>query len=145
MKTGDAIAEILKREGVEWIIGYPVNHILEHGAAACRHPASAARPTRAGRSSVRNFLVKAVYDQAGSPHQAVERRILPRGKPGTGISRLLMLESVLLRPRAAPRPALAVRLPPSLFDERRGACDPSPESKCPAAPRARSPALRPWA
>src|SRR5581483_8322662 len=33
MKTGDAIAEILKREGVEWIIGYPVNHILEHGAA----------------------------------------------------------------------------------------------------------------
>ena len=32
MKTGDAIAEILKREGVEWVIGYPVNHILEHAA-----------------------------------------------------------------------------------------------------------------
>ena len=38
MKTGDAIAEILKREGVEWIIGYPVNHILEHGAAADIRP-----------------------------------------------------------------------------------------------------------
>ncbi|HJU30873.1 MAG TPA: thiamine pyrophosphate-requiring protein [Hyphomicrobiaceae bacterium] len=38
MKTGDAIAEILKREGVEWIIGYPVNHILEHGAAAGIRP-----------------------------------------------------------------------------------------------------------
>src|SRR5688572_23380017 len=32
MKTADAIAEILKREGVEWVIGYPVNHILEHAA-----------------------------------------------------------------------------------------------------------------
>ena len=38
MKTGDAIAEILKREGVEWIIGYPVNHILERGAAAGIRP-----------------------------------------------------------------------------------------------------------
>src|SRR5205807_7392230 len=36
--SGDAIAEILKREGVEWIIGYPVNHILEHGAAAGIRP-----------------------------------------------------------------------------------------------------------
>jgi thiamine pyrophosphate-dependent acetolactate synthase large subunit-like protein len=38
MKTGDAIAQILKREGVEWIIGYPVNHILEHGAAVGIRP-----------------------------------------------------------------------------------------------------------
>jgi hypothetical protein len=27
VKTADAISEILKREGVEWVIGYPVNHI----------------------------------------------------------------------------------------------------------------------
>ena len=33
MKVGEAIAEILKREGVEIIVGYPVNHVLE--AAAC--------------------------------------------------------------------------------------------------------------
>ena len=32
MKVADAISAILKREGVEWIIGYPVNHILEHAA-----------------------------------------------------------------------------------------------------------------
>ena len=32
MKTADAISEILRREGVEWIIGYPVNHVLEHAA-----------------------------------------------------------------------------------------------------------------
>jgi acetolactate synthase-1/2/3 large subunit len=38
MKVADAIAEILKREGVEWCIGYPVNHILEHGAAAGIRP-----------------------------------------------------------------------------------------------------------
>ncbi|MDA8050812.1 MAG: thiamine pyrophosphate-requiring protein [Rhodospirillales bacterium] len=34
MKAGDAIAEILKREGIERIIGYPVNHVLEHAARA---------------------------------------------------------------------------------------------------------------
>ena len=38
MKTADAIAEILKREGVEWVIGYPVNHVLERGAAAGIRP-----------------------------------------------------------------------------------------------------------
>src|SRR5262245_35458463 len=38
MKTADAIAEILKREGVEWVIGYPVNHVLERAAAARIRP-----------------------------------------------------------------------------------------------------------
>ena len=32
MKAVEAISEILKREGVECIIGYPVNHILEYAA-----------------------------------------------------------------------------------------------------------------
>jgi acetolactate synthase-1/2/3 large subunit len=34
MKVGEAIAEILKREGVEIIFGYPVNHVLESAARA---------------------------------------------------------------------------------------------------------------
>ncbi|MEM7021829.1 MAG: thiamine pyrophosphate-binding protein, partial [Pseudomonadota bacterium] len=34
MEAGAAIAEILKREGVEIIFGYPVNHILEYAARA---------------------------------------------------------------------------------------------------------------
>jgi thiamine pyrophosphate-dependent acetolactate synthase large subunit-like protein len=34
VKTGDAIAEILRREGVEILFGYPVNHIIEHAAMA---------------------------------------------------------------------------------------------------------------
>ncbi|MGH7160618.1 MAG: thiamine pyrophosphate-binding protein, partial [Acetobacteraceae bacterium] len=34
MKAGDAIAAILKREGITNIIGYPVNHVLEHAARA---------------------------------------------------------------------------------------------------------------
>ena len=38
MKTADAIAEILRREKVEFVIGYPVNHILERGAAAGLRP-----------------------------------------------------------------------------------------------------------
>ena len=34
MKAGEAIAEILRREGVQAVIGYPVNHIFEYAAAA---------------------------------------------------------------------------------------------------------------
>ena len=37
MKVAAAVAEILKREGVEFLIGYPVNPIIE-AAAAGRHP-----------------------------------------------------------------------------------------------------------
>jgi len=38
MKLGDAIASILKREGIEIVCGYPVNHLLEHAAAADIRP-----------------------------------------------------------------------------------------------------------
>jgi len=34
MKVGEAIAEILKREGVEILFGYPVNHVIESAAKA---------------------------------------------------------------------------------------------------------------
>ncbi|MFN8526514.1 MAG: thiamine pyrophosphate-requiring protein [Chloroflexota bacterium] len=34
MKVPSVVAEILKREGVDFLIGYPVNHIIEHAAAA---------------------------------------------------------------------------------------------------------------
>ena len=38
MKAGEAIAEILKREGVEIVFGYPVNHVLEYAARAGIRP-----------------------------------------------------------------------------------------------------------
>jgi thiamine pyrophosphate-dependent acetolactate synthase large subunit-like protein len=38
MHIGAAIAEILKREGVEIIFGYPVNHVLEYAARAGIRP-----------------------------------------------------------------------------------------------------------
>src|SRR3974377_891180 len=34
MKLGTAIAEILKREGIEILCGYPVNHLIEYAANA---------------------------------------------------------------------------------------------------------------
>ena len=34
MKVGNAIAEILKREGVEFLVGYPVNPLFEAAAEA---------------------------------------------------------------------------------------------------------------
>src|SRR3954453_176202 len=38
MKTGPAIAEILKREGVEYLFAYPVNHLIEACAAVDIRP-----------------------------------------------------------------------------------------------------------
>jgi len=38
MKVGAAIAEIMKREGVEILLGYPVNHLIEFAAAADIRP-----------------------------------------------------------------------------------------------------------
>src|SRR5690349_24733973 len=38
MKVGEAVAEIMKREGVEILCGYPVNHLLEYAAAAGIRP-----------------------------------------------------------------------------------------------------------
>src|SRR6202142_1722280 len=40
MKVGDAVAEIMKREGIEILCGYPVNHLLEYAAKAHIRPAS---------------------------------------------------------------------------------------------------------
>ena len=38
MKVGEAIAEIMKREGIEILTGYPVNHLIEFAAAAGIRP-----------------------------------------------------------------------------------------------------------
>jgi len=38
MKVGDAIADILRREGVELLFGYPVNHLIEFAAKAGIRP-----------------------------------------------------------------------------------------------------------
>ena len=38
MKVGEAIAEIMKREGIEILCGYPVNHLLEFAAKADIRP-----------------------------------------------------------------------------------------------------------
>ena len=56
MKAVEAIAEILKREGIDMILGYPVNHVLEYSARAdirsiiCRRCAGDCRATRQRRS-----------------------------------------------------------------------------------------------
>ena len=38
MKVGEAIAHIMKAEGIEILCGYPVNHLLEFAAAADIRP-----------------------------------------------------------------------------------------------------------
>src|SRR6266536_5571905 len=41
MKLGTAIAEIMKREGIDILCGYPVNHLIEHAANADIRPVMA--------------------------------------------------------------------------------------------------------
>ena len=43
MKVGEAIAEIMKREGIEILCGYPVNHLIEYRGGG-RHPADHRAP-----------------------------------------------------------------------------------------------------
>ena len=38
MKVGQAVAEIMKREGLEILCAYPVNHLIEFAAAADIRP-----------------------------------------------------------------------------------------------------------
>ena len=38
MKVGEAVAQIMKAEGIEILCGYPVNHLLEFAAAADIRP-----------------------------------------------------------------------------------------------------------
>ncbi len=38
MKVGEAIADIMKREGIEILCGYPVNHLIEYAAAVDIRP-----------------------------------------------------------------------------------------------------------
>jgi thiamine pyrophosphate-dependent acetolactate synthase large subunit-like protein len=38
MKVGDAVAEIMRREGIQILCGYPVNHLLEYAAKADVRP-----------------------------------------------------------------------------------------------------------
>jgi acetolactate synthase-1/2/3 large subunit len=51
MKAGEAIAEILKREGVEIIFGYPVNHIALIDLVALVLPARTLAAIGGGRES----------------------------------------------------------------------------------------------
>jgi len=47
MKVANAVAQILKKEGVEFLIGYPVNQIIEAAAEATSARSSCARSGRA--------------------------------------------------------------------------------------------------
>ena len=47
MKLGAAIAEIMKREGIDILFGYPRNHLIEHAAAPISARSSCARSASA--------------------------------------------------------------------------------------------------
>ena len=56
MKVGQAVAEIMKREGIEILCGYPVNHLLEFAAAADDTLGALARSTGLEQSTLSRNL-----------------------------------------------------------------------------------------
>ena len=91
MKVGEAVAEIMKREGIEILCGYPVNHLLEYAAAADIRPdhraPGAHRPAHGGRDLARDVGQE-------------DRRLLHAARPGQR-ERLWRRRAVLQRVRAA--------------------------------------------
>ena len=55
MKLGAAIAEIMKREGIAILCGYPVNHLIEFAASAAESvPAASGMHAIAAKEMARN-------------------------------------------------------------------------------------------
>ena len=65
MKVAAAVAEILKREGVSWLIGYPVNPIIEAAAQAASAPAG----STPAPAEVRSTLANADTPEGGSAEE----------------------------------------------------------------------------
>ena len=66
MKVGEAIAEIMKREGIEILTGYPVNHLIEFAAARDIRPVMV-RQERIGLHMAGCDLARDVRPQGSAP------------------------------------------------------------------------------
>ena len=75
MKLGTAIAEIMKREGIEILCGYPVNHLIEHAANAN------IRPIMVRQERIGIHMADAI-SRITSGHK--HRRLLHAARPGRG-------------------------------------------------------------
>ena len=73
MKLGAAIAEIMKREGIEILCGYPVNHLIEYAAAAD------IRPIMVRQERIGVHMADAI-SRLTSGHR--DRRVLHAARPG---------------------------------------------------------------
>jgi thiamine pyrophosphate-dependent acetolactate synthase large subunit-like protein len=80
MKVGAAIAEVLKREGVEVLTGYPVNHLIEFAAAADIRPVMV-RQERIGRDMAHG---KADHRRDGGAERHAPRVLAPAQRAAAG-------------------------------------------------------------
>ena len=74
MKLGAAIAEIMKREGIEILCGYPVNHLIEHAANAD------IRPVMVRQERIGLHMADAISRVSFRAHH---RRLLHAARPGS--------------------------------------------------------------
>ena len=84
MKTGPAIADILKKEGVEYLFAYPVNHLIEACAVGVpvligpftrNFEAASEMAIRAGaakRATTANEIVDMAFELLGDPQTRME-------------------------------------------------------------------------
>ena len=73
MKVGEAIAEIMKREGIEILCGYPVNHLIEFAAAAD------IRPVMVRQERIGLHMADAISRLSSGPQ---DRRVLHAARAG---------------------------------------------------------------
>ena len=86
MKVAAAVAEILKREGVQFLIGYPVNPIIEAAAEADIRTVGLAIVRTLNRHT---RLLEHIRDHHGRLLERIDRKLGPRGngRPGQGNGR----------------------------------------------------------
>ena len=89
MKVGEAIAEIMKREGIEILCGYPVNHLIEFAAKADIRPVMV-RQERIGVhmadaisrvTSGRKIGAFCMQHGPGTENASIPMLVIPQGYP----------------------------------------------------------------
>ncbi len=113
MKLGAAIAEIMKREGIEILCGYPVNHLIEYAANADIRPVMVRQERIGVHMADAISRVTSGHDDRRVLHAARARRrerhgrrgaVLRRVRPGAGAADGLCAPARQYRPELQLQP-----------------------------------------
>ena len=147
MKVGDAIAEIMKREGIDILCGYPVNHLIEYAAKARYQARHGASGTHRAAHGGRDFPAVFRQDHRFVLHAARSRdrerlwrrrSVLWRVGSRAGAADGLSAAASRISTRTSTRPTVSMRVHHQKSAEPINAGEP----RCPTSCAAPSPSLR---